>query len=636
MSGIVDLAVWENRLYALDKASGKVLAFDSDGRLAAQLGADWGLNAPEGLTVTDGFLYVADTGNSRILKADMSGEVQAILPEPDPADTLSSVPYEPIQIAVNASGQLFVIARNNSNGILQMDKNGEFMGYFGSVPVVPNTLELFWRRFSTKEQLTRMLLFIPTEYNSMVMDESGYLYVTVSSIEERDLQSYLQGGGNDAQAAPVRRLNAKGSDILRRQGFVKPGGDVPETGEAPSRLSDVTVRENAMYSILDRTHNRIFTYDGDGQLLYVFGGGDGTADALKAPSAICWWGDRMAVADNGGNGCIKIYAPTEYASVLTEGVQAYQEGQYDRAARLWERVEELHAGSDLAKIYIGREYMRQGDYERAKACFRAANNTAYYSDAFEMQRRQAGSAVILYVFAGLAALVTAGLLTKWLVKKHKPAAAAPSPLRGLGQNVGFAFHLMRHPFSGFWELKFEHRGNPLVAAGILIATVILNLVSYRATGYLVAGNSQNYVNLFITGILGIVLPAGLWCLANWSVTALMNGTGTMRDILIYTGYSLLPLTLGLPVLILLSHVLSLHEMALYNMAQAVIYGYMFFLLFVGTLVTHQYMVLKTLVAVLVSILAMAILVFLCLLGFTLVQQIVEFLVRLIEEIVMRS
>lgn len=640
LSGVADLAVWEDRLYALDKTGGRILVYDRNGSLVSQLGVDWGMNAPEGLTVSGGFIYVADTKNARIMKADLSGAVQSKLGGPDSAKMMSGVDYEPIRIAVNStesddsdSGQIFVIARNNTNGILQLDHDGAFIGYYGSVPVVPSGWELFWRRFSSPAQLARMLLFIPTEYNSLEMDERGYVYVTVSSIGEKDLQTYLQGGGSDAQLAPVRRLNAKGTDILKRQGFVKPGGDVPQNGETPSKLIDVSARGDGLYAVLDSTGNRVFTYDGDGNLLGIFGG---TTASLSSATSICWWGDRIAVADAGGNGSIKVFSPTNYATLMIEGVLDYKEGRYDQASEKWNRVETMHSGSDLAKLFIGREYLRQGDYARAKAYFRAADRASYYSYAFEQQRRQQGTMAVISVVAAILALGAAAVIIKQVSKRRQRAAAPSSPAGVFRQDIRFAFHLMRHPFSGFWDLKFERRGKPLIALLITAAVVILNLVSYRATGYIVAGNNQSNINLLSTGILGILLPAGLWCLANWSVTALMNGAGRMRDILIYTGYSLLPLCLGLPVLILMSHAITLNELNLYGLVQLVTYGYMFSLLFIGTLVTHQYMALRTVVTILVIILAMAIIVFLCLLSVTLVQQIVEFIVRLAEEIAMRA
>ena len=56
-----------------------------------------------------------------------------------------------------------------------------------------------------------MALFLPTEYTTVDLDERGFLYVAE---------------GNEA-----RRLNPSGTDVLRRNGFFEPIGDVPTAKE---------------------------------------------------------------------------------------------------------------------------------------------------------------------------------------------------------------------------------------------------------------------------------------------------------------------------------------------------------------------------------------------------------------------
>lgn len=38
-------------------------------------------------------------------------------------------------------------------------------------------------------------------------------------------------------------------------------GDTNITNSGPSKFVDVTVLDNDIYSVMDKTHNRIFTYD---------------------------------------------------------------------------------------------------------------------------------------------------------------------------------------------------------------------------------------------------------------------------------------------------------------------------------------------------------------------------------------
>ena len=47
-------------------------------------------------------------------------------------------------------------------------------------------------------------------------------------------------------------MNAQGIDILRRDGYVPPRGDIRYTSEeGPSRLIDIDVTDSEIYSVLD-------------------------------------------------------------------------------------------------------------------------------------------------------------------------------------------------------------------------------------------------------------------------------------------------------------------------------------------------------------------------------------------------
>ena len=77
---------------------------------------------------------------------------------------------------------------------------GEFLGFFGSVPVNPSLTERLWRMISTKEQRARMLLFIPTEYSGMDIDEAGFIYTTVATNTDSDMLRFIENG--DGELAP--------------------------------------------------------------------------------------------------------------------------------------------------------------------------------------------------------------------------------------------------------------------------------------------------------------------------------------------------------------------------------------------------------------------------------------------------
>src|SRR5699024_6060756 len=131
-------------------------------------------------------------------------------------------------------------------GILSFMEDGEFTGFTGTINVTLTPTEIFWLKFSTKEQRSRQKLYIATEFTGMDVDEEGFLYAT--NVDTEGLQS-------------VRLLNPKGQDVIVKKDSVPLSGDLDWrlTGDysGPSRIVDVVERGHGIYSILDYTRGRI-------------------------------------------------------------------------------------------------------------------------------------------------------------------------------------------------------------------------------------------------------------------------------------------------------------------------------------------------------------------------------------------
>ncbi len=639
LSDIADIAVYNDELYILEKTQGKIFIVDKNYKLITVIGEGLELNSPEGFFVSDkGFIYVADTGNKRILKLDTKGEIIKEIGAPDSKETLSKVEFLPHKIVVDKGERLYIIVNNETNGIYQMDTDGEFLGFFGSVPVVPSFKELLWRAVSTKAQLARMLLFIPTEYSSMDIDSDGFIYTTVATNTDSEMRNYIKSGGSDSTLAPVRRLNPKNNDVLIRTGSMPPAGDLIETTDwradsgYASRFVDVAVKENGVYCALDSTRGRIFTYDKSGNLLYIFGNLSEEKDDFSSPTSVCWWGESIAVADY-GNAAVKIFSPTEYALLVNKAMSAQLTGDYKASNEYWNSLLEMHSGSNLAFVGLGKNELREGNYTKAMEWFKMADDAQNYSKAFKECRQEIGTKLTGIVISAIVIFAIALAVGKKIYKKHKKDKEK-EPNR-VWEGIKYGFYIMRHPFDGFWDMQFEGRGNIRSATVILIGVVLLNLISTFSTGYLFSGNKDADFNILIQGVMTVLLPFGLWCVANWSVTSLMNGSGTFKFIYMYSCYSLTPFLIATPLLIVLSNCLSLEEVTLYTIVRLLFYIWIGFLLFVGTLVVHQYLATRTVATILVIIVAMGIIVFLFLLCITIVQQMTDFLGLLFEEINLR-
>ncbi len=200
-----------------------------------------------------------------------------------------------------------------------------------------------------------------------------------------------------------------------------------------------------------------------------------------------------------------------------------------------------------------------------------------------------------------------------------------------GRELRYAFWLSVHPFKGFWEIKSEGAGS-LTTAMILLAAFVLSTVAGGLyTGYLFAPNGGASYNV-VRGALTALTVFFAFCVANWCLTCLFDGEGTFVDILRATGYALLPMTLTQLVLIVLSHVLSAREAAIYSFLYSLGVLWTAFLVFASVLVTHQYTMFKTVLMLLCILLGMCVLAYIALLFFNLLGQMSGFVEALVKEL----
>lgn len=210
-------------------------------------------------------------------------------------------------------------------------------------------------------------------------------------------------------------------------------------------------------------------------------------------------------------------------------------------------------------------------------------------------------------------------------------------LKNLGKDLKYAFHVITHPLDGFWDLKHEKRGRSYIAVLFLILYVLTNIFdmqfnNYTFNTYKVFPERINMVGSFVTTALVVVI----WVAANWGLTTLFDGEGSMKDVFIYTGYSMLPLVLSQILLIPLTNILTINEATIVSLVTVLGYGWTAILLYTGTMTTHQYSGGKTFLILLAILLGMVIIVFLGVLFFFLVQEIWNFIYTIYMELELRS
>ena len=427
----------------------------------------------------DGVVTVADTGNSRVVMLAPDYSLRQIVGSPTGSGVPSGYIFQPIAVAVDKSGRLYAVSRSSAMGVVSFNIDGEFEGFLGAQVVQPSAAELFWRRFMTAEQLERVQKILPTEFNSLTIDDSGFLYVTTSSISKESQYNALITRSRSGDFAPIRRLNPSGDDVLKRSGFFPPAGDVEirTDGKKDSVVSAfvcAAIGDYGVYSVLDNTRKHIFTYDYDGNLLSVLGGEGVAADQFRALTHAAYHGGKLWVLD-GYTGRLTVLRLSGYGTDIMEAIRLTQERQYAQALDTWTELLHKNGNLEMAYIGMGKAYMKSGDYAGAMECYRIVNNREGYSAAYAKQRN-ASLGNFLLLIPLLAAALALGIirLSRKLKAYNRAGDLEAARVRGTGEQLAYGFHTIFHPFDGFDEMKRHGRGD-VKGAGICLLAALLEL-----------------------------------------------------------------------------------------------------------------------------------------------------------------
>ena len=202
------------------------------------------------------------------------------------------------------------------------------------------------------------------------------------------------------------------------------------------------------------------------------------------------------------------------------------------------------------------------------------------------------------------------------------------------ETVGYAKHVIFHPFDGFWDLTHEKRGSLAAAHTFLALFMITRVLILMCTNFQFINAPVQYINIY-EQFASLLLPILILCVGNWSLSTLFDGKGRFPDIYMALCYALVPYVLIQLPLILVSHMISYDEAAYYSVLSTVSVVWSVLLVFVGLMQVHDYTPGKTLIFLFATIFAALVILFLILVFFSLLSDALGYFVSLYREIVFR-
>ena len=607
------------------------------------VGNDDTLAAPRGVFVSDDTIWVCDTGKSRIVAFDLNGKFKKILEAPESHLFGDDAKYEPIAVAVDDYNRLFVVSASTYQGIIILTDDGQFQKFIGAQATEITAWEKIWRKLRTEEQQAQQTDNVSTEFNNIALSSDGFIYVTTSTISDSMIQSQILAKATDGTYMPVKKLNTSGDEIMARNGFWPPLGEIDYNNKSKaqnaedngvSKIVDVAEGEEGTWSIIDQKRSRIYTYDKNGSLLFAFGESGNMMGSIMRITAITYQGDKMLVLDSSqSTNNFTVFKREPYGDTIIEAIAAENNQDFDTAINKWTDVLKSNSNFDAAYVGIGQAMYRNGDYQKSLEYFESAYDTENWSNSYKEIRKEWMSNYFLLLIAIIVAVIAGVVFFNKFVTKVNKAAAVSGKKKTFGEELAYGFHVIMHPFDGFWDLKHEKRGSVRASIVYIAVTILAFFYQSVGSGYLI--NPEGNFGTIWGQALGVLVPLFLFIVANWCLTTLFEGEGSFKDIFIACSYSLLPLPMLIIPVTIYSNFCIQTEISIINLITTFAFIWLAMLIFFGTQVTHDYTMGKNIITIAGTAVAMIFIMFIAILFSTLITKMVGLVTNIVTEIQFR-
>ncbi len=620
MSDPKDICVTDDgKIYVADTGNSRILVGTTEGELEQIIG-EGTLKSPQGVFVTeDKHVYVADSDAEAVFEFDPEGNVLNRYTKPDnPLYGGAKVVFKPIKVVVNESGIMFVICESNTNGIVEISpqEGGSFLGYFGTNLTSVDLVTMIFRAVASDAQRAKMISNIPSTPDNLAIDEKGLIYTVTR-------------GDNDGT---LKRLNIAGANLINGANLQGYYDDSP-AAVAIGNHDNIYVASSQGY---------IYEYNNQGEPIYLFGGrDDGTQRvglSTQVESIQVGKNDEIYVLDSDRRQ-IQVYKPSEFTQKLHNALYLYSKGRYTESREPLSDVLKMNSMFDYANRAMGRAYFQEENYDEALRYARLSKDHSGYSDAFwEIRNDWLKKNIVAAMVTIVLIIVLYKLLKFWDKKKGVLSGLksgwAKFKEKKLVSNLFYSGYYMKHPFDASYGIAREGRASWSAPSILLVIFMVEYVINKYLCGFLQKNVREGRYDIFSDiGTILVVIVALTAC--NYLVCTINDGEGTIKKIYTYFCYSLLPYILLTPISFALSHVLTWNEQFIITLIQVVMFAWILIIGILGIKEVNNYTgkeTAKIIALTLFTILIVSLLIFII---YVLWAQVFEFISAIYGEVVYR-
>lgn len=542
LSSPEDIVIRDSVIYLVDSQQSHVVVMDINGEVITTFGEDV-LSSPTGIALDrEDNVYVADGSAGFVFKFSNDGELLEEYGRPEEPLFGRTSPYNPRKLTVDIRGNLYIVGEGATAGIIQLNQDGEFLGYYGANEAPTNFLQVIRDNLLSEIQQARVFRNVPPAPTNIDIDDRGIVYTVT----------------NTAQSEIVKKLNVAGANMLSADTF-QPQGAI----DVASGLY------NNFYVLTNQ--GQVVEYSSHGNILFRFGMRDSGSQRLgvyNSPSAIGVdeYG-TLYVVDSEAQLIHKLRT-TEFADEIHSGLILYEDGRYNESEEYWQTVINMNPSFGMARFAIGESYFQRQEYSQALDAFRTAEAVPAYSNAFwELRNDWFQNNLGMVLFALIVFIVVIKIINT--ISRRKVGKTPWTILREKSRNyrilreLGYVFRMFRHPFDTLYEIQNMNKSS-IESASIVYGVLIIQFILFNYfTGFIFNFRLLDTYNIVILTMV-FILTFALLISMNFMVSTITEGEGSFKDVYMGVAYAFAPVLVGIIPVILLSNILTLNESFLFH------------------------------------------------------------------------
>lgn len=609
-----DFVVYQDSIYVADTGNARIVVL-KDNKLVQEI-TSTEMVQPTGIDINDEYIYVADYGNKCILLFQHDGTLVKRIDKPAEKTLGENTKFMPVKIGVDMRGNIYVVSEGSVSGLMQLGEEGNFLGYFGANRTNTSFMMILQQKFFTEEQQARLFKNTPSSPANLTVDSMGLIYTVT------------QGTNASAQGQSIRKLSIAGSDLFEAnwwsEGFL-----------------DVAVDKSMNVYALDKD-GTIYEYDSYGNLVFAFGAKDMETQRvglLAGAAAIDVMDNGNIVVLDSTKALLQTFEITDFAKAVHQGIAYYLDGLYEESEQTWQYINKMNTAFLFSYEALGKASFKRRDYQEAMKYYKMAENVTGYSQAYWYSRNAWIEENLDKVILVLAAAAAAGYLIKRLDKRKRLGILKKrigDTLKGvkLADQLMMTGLMLKKPFDGYYEIRYKDRIGWGSATLLYLWLAVLQVSNLYVTSYIFNQTNVVYVNIF-TLIGRILLPLLLFVACNYLVSTITGGEGKFKHVYCGTIYALSPYLIFMLPLQVITNILTENEAFVYSFGVFVLIAWSAVLLYLMLQEIHFFSVGQTVRNLLITFVTMFLLVLAAFMFYLLFMQLKDFAVEIYQEVKIR-